>query len=178
LCKKTHPSGPAVAARRRLASTVVQTRDGFIGHLTRQHCDELDHISTCAPTMLTSAVLAHPQLGVIAATQRIIRLMASFSTCSSISSMSVRTIRLRVAGVALVLYQALSTLYPAMTGLDRALPLVLRRINYFFLYTFNEIRGNVALLSKTRLYINRRCRGSWLVRLLEDKRLLSIGDGA
>jgi hypothetical protein len=96
LRKKTHSSGPAVAVRRRLASTVVQARDGFIGCLTRQHCDELDHISTRAPTMLTNAVLA-PTIGVIAVTQRIIRLLASSSTRSTICSMRVRTILLRVA---------------------------------------------------------------------------------
>ena len=33
--------------------------------------------------------------------------------------------------------------YPAMTEVDWALPLVPPRINYFFLYTFNEIRENV-----------------------------------
>jgi hypothetical protein len=65
-----------------------------------------------------------------------------------------------------------------MTGLDRALPLVPPRINYIFSYTFNEIRENVSGPSKTRLFINLRCRVSWLVRLLEDKRLLNIGDGA
>jgi hypothetical protein len=67
VAQKTHMRAVQPLPRRRLASTVEQARDGFIGHLTRQHCDELDQMSTRAPTMLTSAVLAQPQRELIAA---------------------------------------------------------------------------------------------------------------
>jgi hypothetical protein len=77
-------------------------------------------MSTRAPTMLTSAVLAHPQLELIAAHSVNHQATASSSTRTTISPMSLRTVRLRVAGVSLVLYQTLSTSGPSASRRSRS----------------------------------------------------------
>jgi hypothetical protein len=47
------------------------------------------------------------------------------------------------------------------------------RIYHIFLYTFNKIRENVP-----GVHTQPKVSGPWFVRLLEDKRLLNIADGA
>ena len=113
-------AGPAVALARRLAGAVEHGRDGLIGHLPRQHGDEGHHIGVDAPAMLADAVPRHAQGRVVAALPSDDKPSASSSTRTTISSINVRMIRLRVAGVAPGLCQARSRSAPSASRRSRS----------------------------------------------------------
>ena len=60
-------TGPAVAAPRRLSGAVEYWRNCFVGQLPGEHGDEFNHVGIGSPAMLSGAILAHAQRGVVAA---------------------------------------------------------------------------------------------------------------